>query len=163
MKQLECGPMHNVMAAQPNIGGALCESSVISFLVCLPRRKVRMTPTGRVPCSNACQYRRTQNLDAKWSLHQTKFRQGAKAPGKCIHSVPVQETAKHRAKFGWLPVNDVAAVTKPRRETRWNLLGCPKLANRSQPFPLVGRPKLPWDMWRRYCCLTSFFDCWYMP
>jgi len=30
--------MPNVMAAQPNIGGALCESSVIPFLV--PRRKV---------------------------------------------------------------------------------------------------------------------------
>jgi len=29
------------------------------------------------------------------------------------------------------------AVTLPRRETRWNLQGCPKLANRSQP--LVGR------------------------
>jgi len=27
-------------------------------------------------------------------------------------------------------------VTLPRRETRWNLQGCPKLANRSQP--LVG-------------------------
>jgi len=30
-------------------------------------------------------------------------------------------------------VSDVAAVTEPRRETRWNLLGCPKLTNRSQP------------------------------
>jgi len=34
--KLEYGPMANVMAAQPNIGGALCESSVIPFLV--PRR-----------------------------------------------------------------------------------------------------------------------------
>ena len=34
---LECGPMPNVMAAQLNIGGALCESSVIRFLV--PRAK----------------------------------------------------------------------------------------------------------------------------
>ena len=31
--KLECAPMPNVMAAQPNIGGALCESSVIPFLV----------------------------------------------------------------------------------------------------------------------------------
>jgi len=29
IKLLECGPMPNVMAAQPNIGGAVCESSVI--------------------------------------------------------------------------------------------------------------------------------------
>ena len=37
-----------------------------------------------------------------------------------------------------------------------NLQGCPKLANRSQP--LVGQSS-PYcgDMWRRYCCLTSFF------
>jgi len=27
--KLECGPMPNMIAAQPNIGGALCESSVI--------------------------------------------------------------------------------------------------------------------------------------
>jgi len=31
--KLECGPMSNVMAAQPNISGAFCESSVIQFLV----------------------------------------------------------------------------------------------------------------------------------
>jgi len=67
-----------------------------------------------------------------------------------------QQTAKHRAKFGWLPLSDGAAVTKPRRETRWNLLGCPKPANRSQP--LVGE-SLPYckDIWRRYCCLTNIF------
>jgi len=42
---LECGPMPNVMAAQTNIGGAVCESSVIPFLV--SRRKV-----WRRRCSN---------------------------------------------------------------------------------------------------------------
>ena len=36
---------------QPNIGGALCESSVISFLV--PRRKLWLTSAAGVPCSNA--------------------------------------------------------------------------------------------------------------
>jgi len=41
------------------------------------------------------------------------------------------------AKFGWRPLLEYRAVTLPRRETRWNLLGCPKFANRSQP--LVGR------------------------
>jgi len=43
--------MPNVMAAQQNIGGALCESSVIPFSV--PRRKVWLTPAAGVPCSNA--------------------------------------------------------------------------------------------------------------
>ena len=50
--ELECGPMPNVMTALLNIGGALCESSVIPFLVL--RRKVWLTPNGEMPCSNAC-------------------------------------------------------------------------------------------------------------
>jgi len=40
-----------VMAAQPNVGGALCESSVIPFLG--PRRKAWLTSAAGVPCSNA--------------------------------------------------------------------------------------------------------------
>jgi len=66
------------------------------------------------------------------------------------------------AKFGWCPLLEYRAVTLPRRETRWNLLGCPKLANTSQP--LLGRSS-PYDedMWRRYWRLTSFSDCRYMP
>jgi len=43
--------MPHVMAAQPNIGGAVCESFVIPFLVL--RRKVWLTPAAGVPCSNA--------------------------------------------------------------------------------------------------------------
>jgi len=41
---------------------------------------------------------------------------GAKAPQKCIYSVPAQETTNDHAKFGWPPVSDVAAVTKARRK-----------------------------------------------
>jgi len=74
----ECGPMPNVMAAQPNIGGALCESSVIPFLV--PCRNVWLTPTTRVPCSNAANNRRTQDLGVTCILHLGKFRNGAGAP-----------------------------------------------------------------------------------
>ena len=60
------------------------------------------------------------------------------------------------AKFGWRPLLECRAVTLPRRESRWNLHGCPKLANRSKP--LVGRSSPYYeDMWRRYRCLTSFF------
>jgi len=46
VEQLEGGPMPNVMAAQLNIRGALCESSVIPFLV--PCRKVWLTPAAQV-------------------------------------------------------------------------------------------------------------------
>jgi len=60
------------------------------------------------------------------------------------------------AKFGWHPLLECYAITLPRRKTRWNLLGCPKLPNRSQP--LLGRSS-PYceNVWRRYCCLTCFF------
>ena len=60
-------------------------------------------------------------------------------------------------KFGWRPLLKCCAVTLPRRQTRWNLQRCPKLANSSQP--LVGRSS-PYcgDMWRTHCCLTGFFQ-----
>jgi len=59
------------------------------------------------------------------------------------------------AKFGWRPLLECCAVTLPRRETRWNLQWCPKLANRSQPLVARSSPYYQ-DMWRRYCCLTIF-------
>jgi len=67
------------------------------------------------------------------------------------------------AEFGWCPILECRAVTLPRRKSCWNVQASPKLANRSQP--LVGRSSRYYeDMWRRYCCLTSFFsDCRYMP
>jgi len=76
---------------------------------------------------------------------------------KCIYSLLAQITAKHRAKFGWLPLSDIAAVTKPRRESHWNQLECPKLPDRSQPLVHRSFPYCE-NMWRRYCCLTSFFS-----
>jgi len=60
------------------------------------------------------------------------------------------------AQCGWRPLLECRAVTLPRREACWNLQGCPKLANRSQP--LVGRSSPYCEvMWGRHCCLTSFF------
>jgi len=60
------------------------------------------------------------------------------------------------AKFGWRPLPECRAVTLPRHETRWNLQGCRKLANRSQPLVGWSSPYYE-DMWRTYHCLTSFF------
>ena len=130
------------------------ESSVIPFLV--PRRKVWLMPTARVPrCINVANTGEckcwTQSESCTW---QNSL--GDKSPQKCIYSLLAHEMAKYRAKFGSSPLTDVDTVTKPRCETRWNLLGCPKLPNRSQQ--LVGQSS-PYceDMWRRYCFLTSFF------
>ena len=67
------------------------------------------------------------------------------------------------AKFGWCPILECRAIMLPRRETSWNLQGYPKLPDRSQL--LVGRSsRYCVNMWRRYCCLTSFFsNCRYVP
>ena len=111
--------MPNVMAALPNIDGAMCQSSVIPFLV--RRRKVWLSPAAGVPCmQKRCQYRRTQDarLGRKVNFATGKILSGGKSPRKCIYSVAAQETSKHRAKFGWPPVSDVVAVTKARRRTR---------------------------------------------
>ena len=55
---LECGPIPNVMAAQPNIGVAVCESPAIPFLVHC--HKAWLTTGGRVPCSNAVNIRESK-------------------------------------------------------------------------------------------------------
>jgi len=145
--------MPNVMAAQPNIGGALCESSIIPFLY--HAAKFGWCPL--LECrAVTLPIQEKARLGCKVNFAAGKIPLGGKSPRKCIYSGPAQETAKHHAKFCWPPVSDVAAVMKLKRETRWNLLGCPKLVDRSQP--LVGR-SLPYckAMWRRYCCVTSFF------
>ena len=155
-KQLQCGRTP-VMAAQPNIGGALCKSSVIPF--CVPRCKVWLTPADGVLCSNAA------NIGERNTWTQTEFYTWQNSvrtqdPRKCTYSVTAPETP-NIVQYGWPPVSDIAAVMKARRETRWNLLGCPKLRNQSQ---LLVRQSLPHcaHMWRRYCCLTTFSDCQYM-
>jgi len=81
----------------------------------------------------------------------------------------VGRPAEHRwrplfnaAKVGWRQLIKCCAVTLPRHDTRWNMMGCLKPANQSQP--LVGWSSPYWgDMWRRYCCLSFFPDCWYVP
>ena len=55
------------------------------------------------------------------------------------------------AKFGW---PECRAVTLPRRETRWNLLGCLKLANRSQPLVSRSWPYCE-DLWGRNFCFIN--------
>jgi len=126
------------------------------------RRKVWMTPTTRVTCNNAANIGERKTWTQSDYFAPGKIPLRGKSPRKCTYSVPAQETAKHCAKFGWFPLSDVDAVTKSRRKTPWNLLGCCKLTNRSQP--LVGRSS-PYceKMLGRCCCLTTFSDCRYVP
>jgi len=106
--------MPNVMTALTIIGGALCESSVIAFLV--PRRKVWMTPAAGVLCSNAANIRDRKTWTYFFAL--AKILSGDKSCQKCIYSVAAQGTAEHSANFGRLLSSDVDAVTKARRKTR---------------------------------------------
>jgi len=62
--ELECGTMPNVMATLPNIGRALCQSSLIPFLV----RPAKFSwCTLRMPCSNAA------NTGERKTWTQSKF------------------------------------------------------------------------------------------
>jgi len=80
----------------------------------------------------------------------------ANAQRDCRHAKYRWRPLFNAAKFGWRPLLECRAVTLPRRESHWNLQGCPKLANRSQPLEARSSPYYE-DMWRRYWCLTSFF------
>ena len=110
---LECRPMPNVMAAQLNIGGAVCESSVIPFLV--PRRKVCPRPLALLHAVTLPIYENARLL-RKMNFARGKVPSGGKSRQKCIYDIPAQETTEDRAKFGWPPESGVAAVTKPKRE-----------------------------------------------
>ena len=113
--------MPNLIAAQPNIGGALCESSVIPFLV--PRRKVWLRPAAEVPCSNTANIYDNGRLGCKVNFARSKIPPGGKSPQKCIYSVPAQETTKDRAKFDWPPMSDVVAVNEAKTRNRLKFAG----------------------------------------
>jgi len=107
--------MPNVMADQSNIGVALCESSVIPFLVSY--HKVWLMTAAQVPCSNAANIGECKTW-TKVNFAPGKIPSGGNSSQTRVYSVPAQEMGKHRAKFVWPPVSDVTAVTKARNETR---------------------------------------------
>ena len=76
-----------------------------------------------------------------------------------MYSVPAQETVKHYAKFGWPTLSNVSAVTKPRCETRWNLLGCPKPPKRPQPLVPFSGPtfSILWGYVEEILLFNKFF------
>jgi len=100
--------MPNVMVALPNIGGALSPVINAAKFGSRPLLECRAVtpPIGE---------RKTWRTQSK--LHLANY--GA-TTAENIYSLPAQVTAKHRAKFGWPPLSDVAAVTMPRRESRSN-------------------------------------------
>jgi len=86
--------MHNVMAAQQHIGGALCEIFVIPFLV--PRCKVWLTPL--LEChAVTLPIPENTRFGRKINFALGKIPSRGKSPRKCIYNVPALEMAKHRA------------------------------------------------------------------
>jgi len=130
--------MPNVMAAQPNTGGVLCQISVIPFLV--PRRKVWLTSAAGLQCSNAANTgERKTWTQSEFCTWQNSVR-GQKPPKVYIwRTSPGNSQTLYKV---WLASGERRC--------------CSKLVNRSQP--LMGRSLSYCEyMWRRYCCLTSFF------
>jgi len=114
----------NVMVAQPNIDGTLCESSVIPLTV--PRQKLWLTAAAQVSCSNAANIEEHKTwTQSEYCTWQNSIR-GQDPPKMYIYSVPAQEMVKHHAKFGWPPVSDVAAVTKPIMRNPLKFAGVPQ-------------------------------------
>jgi len=120
--------MPNVMTAQQHIGGALCESSVIPFLV--PRCKVWLTLLLEC-CAVTLPIQVNARPWSKMNFALGKIASGDKSPRKCIYSVPAQETAKHCAKFAWPPVSDV----------------CSNEGKTRNPLKFAGVPQTPEQIW----------------
>jgi len=79
--------MPNVMTPQTNIGGALCESLVIQFLVTC--RNFWLTPAARVPCSNAANRgERKSWTQSELCTWQNSVR--GKSARRCMYSVPAR-------------------------------------------------------------------------
>jgi len=85
--------MPNVVAAQPNIGGAFSESSIIPFIV-----QVWLTAAARVASSNAGNIGECKTwMQSNFCTWQNSVR--GQEPQKVYNNVPAQKTAKHPAKF----------------------------------------------------------------
>ena len=89
--------MPNVMAALPNIGGANEERKFHNSLPCQMRRKVWLTHTARVSCSNGANIGERRTLTQCECCTWQNSSRGQQLR-KCIHSLAAHEMAKHRAK-----------------------------------------------------------------
>jgi len=122
---------------------------------CAQLRKVWLAPTARLPCSNTAN-RRAQDLeDAKWILHLPKFRYGATA-AENVHILyqPGKDQTLCKvwlASFEWRGCSNEAKTQKP--------LKLAEVPETNETISATSRLKFTYcgDMWRRYCCLTSFF------
>jgi len=106
--------MHNVMAAQQHIGGALCEIFVIPFQV--PCYKVWLTPL--LECrAVTLPIQENARFGRKINFALGKIPSGGKSPEN-VYIMYQPWRWPNIVQFGWPLVSDVAAVTKARHEIR---------------------------------------------
>jgi len=143
--------MPNVMAAQPNVGGALCKRSVIPF------QKVWPTPAAGVPCSNAANIGEGKTwTQSEFCIWQNSVR--GKSRRKCIIQCSSPGDGQTSCKV-WL-ASGVQRRCSNEAKTRSPLkfAGVPQTVKLNRSQPLMGRVS-PYceDMWRRYCRNEVFF------
>ena len=69
-----------------------------------------------------------------WLLNYNEDKKCGRMPNVMATLPNIGSALCSTPQFGWRPLLECRAVTLPRRETRWNYLGCPKLTKRSQPL-----------------------------
>jgi len=140
-------------AAQPNIGGALCESSVIPFLV--PCHKVWLTAAAREPCSNA------GNIGEHKNWMQSKLCSWQNS----VKNVYIVYQPRRRPNI-WQSFVDLRWATCSNEAKTWNRL---KYAGVPQTHQLISVISgLKFSILRGHLeeilLLNKFFsDCRYMP
>jgi len=143
------------MAAQPNIGGALCDSSVIPLLA--PRRKVWLTQAAVVPCNNAAIIGERKTWTYKVNVAPAEIPSRRNSPPKMYIQCTSPGNGQTSCKV-WLASGERYRCSKSKDakpvEICW--LQTP------ETISAVSGPKFAilWiceDMWGRYCCLRTFF------
>jgi len=103
--KLECGPMPNVMAALPNMDGALCST---------PQSLADST---RVPCSNDAKTRKPLKFDGVPQTNETIS--AASGPKFSILCEQMAEILLLNKFFSRLSINALVAKIQPGKVVRW--------------------------------------------
>ena len=154
--------MPNVMAAQPNIGGALRESSVSSFLV--TRRKCWLTPAARMPRSNVANTRErntwAQSEFCSWQ-NSVSMQQ---PPPKCTVYIIYQRRRRRNIVHTYMGLQSgerrcCSNETKTRNPLKF--AGVPQTP---EQIAAVSGPKFAtlWAHVEEILLFNSFSDCRYM-
>ena len=148
------------MAAQPSIGGVLCESSVIPFLI--PCRKVWLTPTAPVLCSN------TANVEKHKIWTQSEFCSGQNSvrghePPKMYLQCTSQGDSETSCKGLLTSVERRWCSNEAKTPNFLKFAGVPQ--TRQQVSAASGLTfTILWEHVEEILLFSMFFfDCWYMP